>query len=542
MGPAARSSAGRAPTRVGLVAGRHRCAASRRWPVTPTRGCSPGSRCGRPASRRRHDRGRRAAVGRLRAASASAIGAVQLLPTAPLTTLSVRSAGALSRTTCSPRRRPRSTCSVSASRSRSPRARRGRLGLLHRLVPGRRVRAAGGRAFVGSAGHRPRGSRRHRVATGPAAGSSSAVLLAIPIVEASSPTSWLDLPLLNGIRSPVRAYIVVALLIGVLAGMAVGRARHGDLGLAGSPGRGRGRDSRRRLRRDAGLAGLAPDGVRTLSCSAVHDLRRPRGVPDRPPWPRWHRPLAARRRARGRGRRCSPCSHRAAAGPATDRAAGRSRRWPCRSPLLRTAVEPVRRDAGRRRCPAATPFMTAARGARRTGSSRSTRRATTRACPTSLAADRRRRPRACSVRSTCGRRDGVLDRRPRRSGRPDAVRAPDRGRHGGHVRRALPGSRPFASPTQDAAVVLPRRGALQRAVLGARRRVDRRRSAARPGRSRPREATSIPSRRWRTVRPGDVSADGPDGLVAQVDAPADGYVGSIAPGGPGGARPSTARG
>ena len=48
-------------------------------------------------------------------------------------------------------------------------------------------------------------------------------LIAIPVVEALRPEILLSVPLLNGLRSPVRAYLPAALLIGVLAGMAVGR-------------------------------------------------------------------------------------------------------------------------------------------------------------------------------------------------------------------------------------------------------------------------------------------------------------------------------
>ena len=49
------------------------------------------------------------------------------------------------------------------------------------------------------------------------------VLIAIPIVEALRPEILLSVPLLNGLRSPVRAYLPASLLLGVLAGMAVGR-------------------------------------------------------------------------------------------------------------------------------------------------------------------------------------------------------------------------------------------------------------------------------------------------------------------------------
>ena len=49
------------------------------------------------------------------------------------------------------------------------------------------------------------------------------VLIAIPVIEAFQPAILVDIPFLNGIRSPVRAYMVATVLIGVIAGMAVGR-------------------------------------------------------------------------------------------------------------------------------------------------------------------------------------------------------------------------------------------------------------------------------------------------------------------------------
>lgn len=49
------------------------------------------------------------------------------------------------------------------------------------------------------------------------------VLIAIPVVEAFQPEWLAAIPFLNGIRSPVRAYMIAAVLIGVIAGVAVGR-------------------------------------------------------------------------------------------------------------------------------------------------------------------------------------------------------------------------------------------------------------------------------------------------------------------------------
>ncbi len=58
------------------------------------------------------------------------------------------------------------------------------------------------------------------------------VALAIPIIAAFQPEPWTQIPLLNGLRSPVRSYIVVALAMGVLAGIGVGRL--GRVGRAGT--------------------------------------------------------------------------------------------------------------------------------------------------------------------------------------------------------------------------------------------------------------------------------------------------------------------
>jgi hypothetical protein len=48
-------------------------------------------------------------------------------------------------------------------------------------------------------------------------------LIAIPVIAAFRPEPWAAIPILNGLRSPTRAYLMVALLLGVLAGIGVGR-------------------------------------------------------------------------------------------------------------------------------------------------------------------------------------------------------------------------------------------------------------------------------------------------------------------------------
>jgi hypothetical protein len=49
------------------------------------------------------------------------------------------------------------------------------------------------------------------------------VLVAIAVFAAFRPDPWAAIPILNGLRSPTRAYLIVALLLGVLAGIGVGR-------------------------------------------------------------------------------------------------------------------------------------------------------------------------------------------------------------------------------------------------------------------------------------------------------------------------------
>lgn len=62
------------------------------------------------------------------------------------------------------------------------------------------------------------------------------VMLAIPIAAAFQPSLWEELPVLNGLRSPVRSYMVVSIAIAVLAAIGVsrlGRSRWGSVwGLA----------------------------------------------------------------------------------------------------------------------------------------------------------------------------------------------------------------------------------------------------------------------------------------------------------------------
>ncbi len=51
----------------------------------------------------------------------------------------------------------------------------------------------------------------------------AAVMVAIPIVAALRPAAWSEIPILDGLRSPTRSYLVVQLAVAVIAGIGVGR-------------------------------------------------------------------------------------------------------------------------------------------------------------------------------------------------------------------------------------------------------------------------------------------------------------------------------
>lgn len=58
-----------------------------------------------------------------------------------------------------------------------------------------------------------------------------AVMIAVPVVAAFRPGIWAEIPLLNGLRSPVRSYLVVAFALGVLAAIGIGRLGRGRRGI-----------------------------------------------------------------------------------------------------------------------------------------------------------------------------------------------------------------------------------------------------------------------------------------------------------------------
>ncbi|HEU0237582.1 MAG TPA: hypothetical protein VFR14_14180 [Candidatus Limnocylindrales bacterium] len=66
---------------------------------------------------------------------------------------------------------------------------------------------------------------------------AAVVLLAIAVVAAFRPEPWTAVPVLNALRSPVRAYVFVALLLGVIAGVGIGRlGRVGGIGRQAAAG------------------------------------------------------------------------------------------------------------------------------------------------------------------------------------------------------------------------------------------------------------------------------------------------------------------
>jgi hypothetical protein len=160
---------------------------------------------------------RAAAVGLLGAA----IGAVQLVPTALLTTLSVRSTSLTPNDLFASAATPFDILGF-AFQGAFARVVNGSWDLFSTWYPDGMFALLEVAAYVGLpvlglavAGARLRRSRPLVIAI--------VVLVAIPVVEAFQPEILLSVPLLNGLRSPVRAYLPASLLIGVVAGLALGR-------------------------------------------------------------------------------------------------------------------------------------------------------------------------------------------------------------------------------------------------------------------------------------------------------------------------------
>jgi hypothetical protein len=153
----------------------------------------------------------------------AALGAVQLLPTALLTTLSVRSAGVTPDDAFTSASTPFDLLAFGFAH---PFIRTDRTGwdIYSVWYPDGIFALLEATAFVGlpvialaMAGVAWRRARRWTLV--------GLVAATIPIVAAFRPGPWLAVPLLNGLRSPVRAYVVVAMVVGIVA--AVGLAMAG---------------------------------------------------------------------------------------------------------------------------------------------------------------------------------------------------------------------------------------------------------------------------------------------------------------------------
>ncbi len=150
-----------------------------------------------------------------------AIGAIQILPTLILTTLSVRSLGLSADDVFNSAATPFDPLAFAFAQ---PFLRTGPDGwdLFTQWYPDGVFALLEVSAFVGLAvlalGAVGATSRRARPWLAVAA-----VMLAIPIVAAFRPDAWLDIPILNGLRSPVRSYLVVAVVLGLLAAIGLSR-------------------------------------------------------------------------------------------------------------------------------------------------------------------------------------------------------------------------------------------------------------------------------------------------------------------------------
>lgn len=161
-----------------------------------------------------------------------AVGSVQLIPTLILTTLSVRNVALSKVDLFTSAATPFDLLGFGFANPFAQAAPDGTWNLATAWYPDGSFALLEAGAFVGlpviafaAVGLAPRRARPLFVAIG--------VLLAIPIVAAFQPDLWLVVPLLNGLRSPVRAYLVVAVLVGVLAGFGVGRLGRAEGGRLG---------------------------------------------------------------------------------------------------------------------------------------------------------------------------------------------------------------------------------------------------------------------------------------------------------------------
>jgi len=150
-----------------------------------------------------------------------AVGAVQLLPTAILTTLSVRSRALSPTDLFASASTPFDVLSF-AFQNAFVRTRDGAWDHSTIWYPDGSFALLEAAAYVGlpvlalaAVGVRVRRARPFIAL--------AVVFLAIPIVAAFRPDPWTQIPILNGLRSPVRSYLVVSLALAVLAGIGIGR-------------------------------------------------------------------------------------------------------------------------------------------------------------------------------------------------------------------------------------------------------------------------------------------------------------------------------
>jgi hypothetical protein len=151
----------------------------------------------------------------------AAIGAVQLIPTALLTTLSERSSALSANDLFASASTPFDILAFAFQGAFAP-LQAGSWDVYRAWYPDGTFALLEAAAYVGLpvlglalAGATLRRSR--------ALVAAILVLVAIPALEALQPGFLVSVPILNGLRSPVRAYLPASLLLGVLAGIAVGR-------------------------------------------------------------------------------------------------------------------------------------------------------------------------------------------------------------------------------------------------------------------------------------------------------------------------------
>ena len=166
-----------------------------------------------------------------------AVGAVQLIPTAILMTLSVRSVALSKSDLFTSAATPFDLLGFGFAKPFVQLGSDGSWDLASTWYPDGAFALLEAGAFVGlpilalaAVGLTPRRARPIVIAI--------LVMVAIPVVAAFRPDPWTAIQLLNGLRSPVRSYVVATILIGVLAAFGIGRlGRAGRIGRVGGGAR-----------------------------------------------------------------------------------------------------------------------------------------------------------------------------------------------------------------------------------------------------------------------------------------------------------------